>query len=783
MSKRNFFIWASGGNRRIIDQLDEAIRPSEWNKFLGIGVSVCFTSIMAVISASFALRYIVKNEAGDPNWFVAIAFGLFWGGFIFFLDRTLVSSVKKTESARKNFLTMLPRMGLALIFAFIISKPVEIELFRHAFQTVEHKVAEEVTGSIGASINSLILENKRLKDEIDNFNVDDYAKVTRRRFQMADSIKDHIVQKNNLELGKIQANINQLAKDRRAELGVRSRKVLQDQLNELPPDSLRTDAEKARHAELTEKETRWREMGRPISDLIRNRKPFRDEINKHLRIADSLNALFLQVESKGDSIYRHVLIPKNQERISDNESKISELRAERDRRKGDFKGIWADLRAYDEYKKDKPDIAFAGWLIFLLLLGFEMAPILTKMAFPYSQYDKRLQYLDTQNITPNKSSKEQDKQTNDELKESLEPLLLQALGQLEAHQKEAFDKVVNGNSPDDKFLAAKDLIRKFYYTNENNNNQLWGDLTAMTQNHSSHTIKWAKRKMIDEIQRVLNSTQDQQVFDKVSKYIKRNGVDHLMSEEMTLNYRELEKLYKDLRRTKASRWLRRSEEEFTQQDGWHDDAVHHENYGLSHWFEDIGQFIARYWRLILPSIIIVAYMAFAFFSNLWPFNVNQHPLGKEFNLYRSPSMDQIEEETLYSEMYVSTHDTIQNMYEISANGVGQLGHWIQLTQGEHHGWVFDVQEDSLSILELIRAGQLHDKPSFESKVNAAKSQGDRLILLDSDGPRDSLSIGNGWLKHRWVRVARDSTKGWVFGGHTTLKNAETSESNENQIGS
>ena len=114
----DFFIFCSGVNRQLLNE-----SPTEYNKYTGVGATVFFTGVFAMIASSYAL-YTVFNNA-----YTAIAFGLVWGLLIFNLDRYIVSSMKKKGVAWKDITFALPRVVLAVIISIVISKPLELKIF------------------------------------------------------------------------------------------------------------------------------------------------------------------------------------------------------------------------------------------------------------------------------------------------------------------------------------------------------------------------------------------------------------------------------------------------------------------------------------------------------------------------------------------------------------------------------------------------------------------------------------------------------------------------------
>jgi hypothetical protein len=132
---QRFFILCSGADASIL----ESCSQGERNKYAGIGATVFFTAIMAFIAASYALYTVFDNV------YTALGFGLVWGLLIFNLDRFIVSTIKKRNSFKSEFLQATPRILLAVIIAVVISKPLEMKIFEKEINQVLLEQKNELT--------------------------------------------------------------------------------------------------------------------------------------------------------------------------------------------------------------------------------------------------------------------------------------------------------------------------------------------------------------------------------------------------------------------------------------------------------------------------------------------------------------------------------------------------------------------------------------------------------------------------------------------------------------
>ena len=132
---KEFFWMCSGADT---DLLQESPK-SEQIKYAGIGGTVFFTAIMALVSSAYALYTVFDNV------YMALLFGLIWGLLIFNLDRFIVSTIKKRDSFWQELLQASPRIVLALIIAVVISKPLELKIFEKEIDRVLLEQKNEMT--------------------------------------------------------------------------------------------------------------------------------------------------------------------------------------------------------------------------------------------------------------------------------------------------------------------------------------------------------------------------------------------------------------------------------------------------------------------------------------------------------------------------------------------------------------------------------------------------------------------------------------------------------------
>lgn len=142
MDKVMKFLWRCAGADAQILQFSPY---SDHIKNAGIGGVVLATSVMASLAMGFAMHTIFASPVEgkvDPitggellagNWFVTIPVSIVWGLIIFNLDRFIVSTVKGDGTEKitgQELWSMLPRLAMAILIGLTISAPLETYIFK-----------------------------------------------------------------------------------------------------------------------------------------------------------------------------------------------------------------------------------------------------------------------------------------------------------------------------------------------------------------------------------------------------------------------------------------------------------------------------------------------------------------------------------------------------------------------------------------------------------------------------------------------------------------------------
>lgn len=159
MNKINQFFWfCAGANQSLVKRC-----PTESSKLTGIGAAVFFTGVLAALSGGYACYTVFENA-----WWSS-AFALLWGLIIFNLDRVIVATIRKKQGQKwLEWVQASPRILLAVLLAVVISKPLELRIFKKEIDRKLITLEEQIYQNEIASIDQRYQQNfKESKDQMD----------------------------------------------------------------------------------------------------------------------------------------------------------------------------------------------------------------------------------------------------------------------------------------------------------------------------------------------------------------------------------------------------------------------------------------------------------------------------------------------------------------------------------------------------------------------------------------------------------------------------------------
>lgn len=331
-----FFLWASGAELDILEQA-----PHDKNKYFGIGGTIIFTALMASFAGGYAFFTAFKNPT------LSICFGLFWGGLIFNLDRYIVSTFgvgdgKKTIS-KQELIEAAPRLVMATLLGFIIATPLELKLF-------EKEINAEISTQIAITNNTIIksgendpilnrLKNERVELQLNIKNRIDLIEDRRIFWETANKNKN-----DEWNLGKFS--------------GIPGKGGYYNDLKKVADDA----------------ETAYTKIKIEFSSL--NTKDYKaiDEIDKKVDLREN---------STQTDIENQKTIQAQNDGLSARLTALDNLMYE----EVPYYEINEGNKELVRIKKEKTVVWFAKWLITILFIFIEIAPIMFKMMTERGTYD------------------------------------------------------------------------------------------------------------------------------------------------------------------------------------------------------------------------------------------------------------------------------------------------------------------------------------------------------------------------------------------------------------
>lgn len=376
---QQFFILCSGADKNILFQC-----RTEWNKYSGIGATIFFTGLLASLSGGYALYTIFRGEANAMTY--ALVFGITWGFVILNLDRFIVSSIRKEGNIQKELLQATPRFILAIIISIVIAKPLEVRIFE-------------------SRIEQQILEDKRKKLEDEKLSIDKLNDLTK--------LENTILSQNN-ELGTLDSlrqgdptnddfkkllgdrnlalqEYNNVSKSNNPKISEYNSQITKTRNN---PDNIvyKTDSTGTFPIGLNS------EAKKTINDLSYSRNILQNEIKVKQKRVEDLDAEI----QKARNDYKALMAQKvNEKQAEIEQSRQTKAQADsiakiqfdesvKIKEKSYTNNFITQLEAMGNLTASNSTMAWTSWMIMLLFIVIETAPILVKLLSKRGPYDEIL---------------------------------------------------------------------------------------------------------------------------------------------------------------------------------------------------------------------------------------------------------------------------------------------------------------------------------------------------------------------------------------------------------
>lgn len=354
----NFFLWSSGADLNVLQQV-----PMEKNKFLGIGGTIIFTALMASFAGGYAFFTAFKST------YLSVPFGLFWGALIFNLDRYIVTSFgvgdgKKTIS-KQEWIEAAPRLAMAIILGFVISTPLELKLFEKEITVEVKNIINEERIKLGENETPIYKLISEKRNEINGLKAEQLkAENKAEELPSKATIEDGQIKLLQEEIGRVDGMISQNNSS-----WAKFNKIWEE-----------TESESEK-AEIKKKRDQFGN-----SDLNKRRSSLLNQINtlngekfergkNYFKKADELNKIN---QPKIDALEKEIKVL---------EAKVNSIGMENEDIASQYSGLMAKLEALSRLTDKYAILFFVKWMITILFVFIEIAPILFKMMTERGPYD------------------------------------------------------------------------------------------------------------------------------------------------------------------------------------------------------------------------------------------------------------------------------------------------------------------------------------------------------------------------------------------------------------
>lgn len=363
----NEFLWTCAGVNKVVLRQCQ----SDYAKYAGIGGTILFTAIMAAISGGYALNFVFDNT------YIAIAFGVFWGLLIFNLDRFIVNTMYsdgKHSISWAEIRSGLPRVIMAIFLGIVISTPLELKIFE---DKIKMGIEEEKHNILEHRLENLTSDLQKKEDEIIAVKQGAYAPygdIIHTGNQQIDALTDSIDQTQPI-LNDVQSKLNKLyAQKNSLDLQSKDYQRLRDEID------AKSKPLYVRRSVLSSKLKKWR----------KERMSLQGNINEMTTTqVDDNRAQVLKLTQEKDSISQLIANARTLHPEWTDEA-IRRKGSERDKINLEYSGFNAQLKAFNDIRKDDPSTNIAAWFVMLLFVIIETAPTFFKMMMENGPYDYML---------------------------------------------------------------------------------------------------------------------------------------------------------------------------------------------------------------------------------------------------------------------------------------------------------------------------------------------------------------------------------------------------------
>lgn len=384
------FLWTVAGAE--LDILEKC--KTDHKKFAAIGATILMTAFIAFCAGTSAAWYFTQSgdePSGSLGW--AMLFGLIWALLIFCIDRSLVITLKKDPSAKKQkfWVPLLSRSALACIIAFMVSIPLELVIFEDFIAEqkffFDESSAKELSESTRAHREEGLLSGEidlstQTMSRLDSLNTGLRGNVSSLNAQ---------IQIERSKLNKPTTSAFMTAQKQYNNYNSQTNTAQRNLANATNAiDSARYTSEISRLKNL--RYSHWRIMDS-------EKKAWNDKVNKKIKELEGERSI-----AEGQIAQNTTDYARESERLERNRDIRDSLATERGKIIQDFKQTSNNgnhfiqnyrILEYAVWKRDAngelPTELFFLWMIRLLFFIIEILPTIVKIVTPIGSYDRMVQ--------------------------------------------------------------------------------------------------------------------------------------------------------------------------------------------------------------------------------------------------------------------------------------------------------------------------------------------------------------------------------------------------------
>lgn len=392
------FLWTVAGAE--LDILEKS--RTDHKKFAAIGATILMTAFIAFCAGTSAAWYFTLSgdeTSGSLGW--AMLFGLIWALLIFCIDRSLVITLKKDPSAKRQkfWVPLLSRSALACIIAFMVSIPLELVIF-------EDFIAEQKFFFDESSAKELSESTRAHREEgVLSGEIDRSTSTMSRLDSLNIGLRSNVSSLN----AQIQAERNKLNKPTtNAFITAKSQYDNYSSQINTAQRNLANATNATDSARYTNEITRLRNQRRPYWRTMDSEKnAWNDKINKKIKELEGERSIAEDLVAQNTTDYA-----RESERLARNRDIRDSLATERGKIIQDFRQTSNKgnhfiqnyrILEYAVWKRDAngelPTELFFLWMIRLLFFIIEILPTVVKIVTPIGSYDRMVHAEEKQVMT------------------------------------------------------------------------------------------------------------------------------------------------------------------------------------------------------------------------------------------------------------------------------------------------------------------------------------------------------------------------------------------------